>query len=140
MTTATIRCCGLTMFATRRACPRCGRAFAPPLRSHDSPPVPSPRVALNILGCRVRRHWRQADLAARLGISTRTYISRLENGDFGITLQNLQRMAAVFGLYPHALLESDPVMIELTRPWTPAQRELILRNLRNLRLQSGVAA
>jgi transcriptional regulator with XRE-family HTH domain len=47
---------------------------------------------------RIRRHWRQADLAEAVGVSQQTD-SRIERGGLdGITLGSLRRMAAVLGI------------------------------------------
>ncbi|HLH70996.1 MAG TPA: helix-turn-helix transcriptional regulator [Candidatus Dormibacteraeota bacterium] len=53
---------------------------------------------------RIRRRWRQADLAERSGLQ-RTRLSDIEAGRVDVPLSTIERLAAAFGITPSELLQ-----------------------------------
>jgi transcriptional regulator with XRE-family HTH domain len=83
---------------------------------------PPPAEGLALLYLRSQRDWTQKELAARLGFSDRTLISRYENGDKTLSRERLVSFAAVLGFPPVAVdaLLSLHGWLEPLRPAEPA--------------------
>lgn len=74
--------------------------------SASAPPSPvSAReaLALNMIRLRAERGWSQEDLAHEAGLH-RTFIGHVERQARNISLDNVERIARVFGLQAHQLL------------------------------------
>ena len=76
-------------------------------RSSASNPksAPSAReaLAINLIRLRAERSWSQEDLALEVGLH-RTFIGHVERQARNISLDNIERLAMVFGLQAYQLL------------------------------------
>jgi len=72
-------------------------------------PTPNPtsiareNLALNLIRLRAERGWSQEALALEVGLH-RTFVAHVERRARNISLDNIERLAAVFGLQAHELL------------------------------------
>ncbi len=72
------------------------------------------RLAENLRVRRVLRGWSQEDLAEAAGLH-RTYVSAIERAGRNVGLDNLQRLAAAFGIsIPDLFTEPDPAAVGLS--------------------------
>jgi len=62
------------------------------------------RVAQNVKRLRVARGWTQQELANRIDVH-RVYVTQIENGTRGVSLEILAQLAKVFRVKASALLE-----------------------------------
>ncbi len=76
----------------------------------------------NVHYLRTKHHITQQDLASRSGLSI-SYIRNIEHGNGNISLEIIQRISSVFGIYPFSLLMPD---LRLPADWSEDQ------NLNNL--------
>lgn len=91
-----------------------GGAREPGPKVRNSHTTPSEAFRRNLLNIRKRRRWRQIDLAERIGVD-RTAISKIENGDRGVTLDEAIAISATLGVSPLSLISSDNAAIEVVR-------------------------
>ncbi len=68
-------------------------------------------MAKNLKRLRLAAELSQEDLAHRAEID-RTYVSSLERGRYSATVDMLERLAAVLGVYPADLLADPPASSE----------------------------
>lgn len=68
-------------------------------------PAPSAReaLAINLIRLRAERGWSQEALAFEAGFH-RTFVAHVERQARNISLDNVERLAAVFGMQAHELL------------------------------------
>lgn len=66
---------------------------------------PSERLGRNVRAARLTRVWTQTDLAERLGLS-QGWVSLLESGEVGVTLDRLEALSETLGVPVCDLLEA----------------------------------
>lgn len=90
----------------------------PPLTKTKTRSAPAREVlALNMIRLRAERGWSQEDLALECGLH-RTFVAHVERQARNISLDNIEKLAIVFGLQVYELLMPAG---EARRPKTASQ-------------------
>lgn len=74
------------------------------------------RIGRNVLYLRTSHDLTQVDLASLLGyegVSNNSYISRVESGDKGVSVETLCELSELFGINIHRLVYEE---LQATRP------------------------